>query len=236
MTDKAGFVYYKYSGCYQNDDQRLFDDGPHYSGDEMSSQICFQYCSFSGNIEINRFFATSNKSSCYCGSEEELGSGKYQKRDDSECSLDCLGHLNEKCGALLRASVYEICIGNASDIQEAEESRNRTFPVSSEVSTTKPSHGLTRTGGDIGTAIGVSTVLVYLLVASLIYFFVLRRPKPSPRRLTESRPHNQHIRHNISVPSMTDISEKTLIIQNETPIYENTDSVNLPSEISETSV
>lgn len=236
MTDKAGFVYYKYSGCYQDDEERLFDDGPHYSGNEMSSQICFQHCSFSGNFEINRFFATSNKSSCYCGSEEELGSDKYQKRDDSECSMDCKGHLDEKCGAVFRASVYEICIGNASEVQDAAASLNRTFPVSSDVSTTQSYHGLTRHDGDTGTAIGISTVLVYLLIASLVYIFILRRPKLSPRRLTESRPNNQHVRNHISVPSMTDISEQTLIIQNETPIYENLDSVNFPTQISETSV
>ena len=91
---------YKYYGCYtEASESRALSDAT-YVNDTLTLQTCATFCS--GHV----FFGAEYGQECYCG--DVLNSGSVPAPDQTDCSFQCAGDAEEKCGAGSRLSVYRL--------------------------------------------------------------------------------------------------------------------------------
>ncbi len=91
---------YMYYGCYtEATESRALSDAT-YVNDTLTLQTCATFCSG------HAFFGAEYAQECYCG--DVLNAGSVPAPDQTDCSLQCAGDAEEKCGAGSRLSVYEL--------------------------------------------------------------------------------------------------------------------------------
>ena len=84
-------------GCFK--DERTRDLPMHVmSSAKVEPHMCIKMCYGAGF----GYAATQNGHECWCGNHY----GRYGKRPDAECNVDCQGDIFYKCGAALRSVVY----------------------------------------------------------------------------------------------------------------------------------
>ncbi|KAK7575921.1 hypothetical protein V9T40_012207 [Parthenolecanium corni] len=89
-----------YLGCYKDDDKnnRMFR-GQHNVFEDNSPDICHRHCLKIGYA----YFGVTYYRECFCGDEDPWADLLLS---DSECSQECNGDSNQKCGGSWRLSVY----------------------------------------------------------------------------------------------------------------------------------
>lgn len=100
-----------YRGCYRDRAARDLG-GDTFDSPEMTSSRCQSFCLEKGFA----FAATQYGSQCYCGNTF----GNYGQIAESECSADCAGNHQEKCGGTWANSVYKL--GRSEPPTQAEPS------------------------------------------------------------------------------------------------------------------
>ncbi|XP_067667909.1 uncharacterized protein [Haliotis asinina] len=91
-----------YIGCYQDKKNRLLPNAKT-TNKGLTTQICFLHCHDKGY----KYFGTQNKRECYCGNVIKDG---YAMVSDAQCSSNCAGDPETKCGGTWRISVREILV------------------------------------------------------------------------------------------------------------------------------
>ncbi|VDI69449.1 Hypothetical predicted protein [Mytilus galloprovincialis] len=195
---------YNYIGCFRDRrSRRLLHAGPFTTGNnEMSINICFNHC----NPESYEYFATEFGYRCYCGNRTNIGSTKFPKIKERDCSMKCRGHLSMTCGGILAASVYKIN-RNCSQLSTTEQTP--TIPKQNQ--------------SGIGIGIGL-TIVVFLSIVAAVSFLFWRRRKQRAH-IKESSMSELEYDRNQNVP-ISDSSSIELHIYDQCHAYGNANSNN----------
>ncbi|KAL4216555.1 hypothetical protein ACF0H5_024278 [Mactra antiquata] len=86
-----------YLGCYEDRSTRILE-GSVISSNQMTTKMCITKCTTMGK----RFALTQYSFQCFCGNHLR----NYAKKPEADCSYNCAGNSNEKCGGFWRGSLY----------------------------------------------------------------------------------------------------------------------------------
>ncbi|XP_071130578.1 uncharacterized protein [Mytilus edulis] len=153
-SDTNDVELYSYAGCYDNTSNKLLNDEPH-RGNPMSAEICYKVCTerqFRNNFN---YFGTQKKDTCFCGKVVDIEAYNLNgyKRNTSECSSNCKGREDEKCGSKFNVSLYKL---------KGKETKT-------------PTKGLPTHPGNNATLAGIGIGVSCLVVVAICCVIILRR-------------------------------------------------------------